>query len=101
MKKVALLVCAVFVAGLVLGAATPALAAGKTHDLTATVVSVDVENKKITFKDEKGEEKTAPVMGKAVDSLKTVHAGDKVNLTCTDNDKGEHLGVSAIAAAKS
>ena len=101
MKKVALLVCAVFIAGLVLVAATPALAAGKTHDLTATVISVDVENKKITFKDEKGEEKTAPVMGKAVDSLKTVHAGDKVNLTCTDNDKGEHLGVSAIAAAKS
>jgi len=100
MKKAAVLVCAVFVASLILGAVTPVLAAGKTHDMTATVVSVDVENKKITIKDEKGEEKTAPVMGKAVDSLKTIHAGDKVTLTCTDNDKGEHVGVSAIKIAK-
>jgi len=100
MKKVALLICAVFVAGLVLGAVTPVLAAGKTHDLTATVVSVDTENKKLTFKDEKGEEKSAPVMGKAIDDLKTIHAGDKVTLTCTDSDKGEHLGISAIKVAK-
>ena len=100
MKKLAFLICAVFVAGLVLGAVTPVLAAGKTHDVTGTIVSVDTENKKITFKDEKGEEKTAPVMGKAIDDLKTIHAGDKVTLTCTDSDKGEHLGISAIKVAK-
>jgi len=95
------MVCAVFVAGVVMSAMTPALAAGKTHDMTATVVSVDVQKKQITIKDEKGEEKTAPVMGKAIASLKTIKAGDKVTVTCTDNDKGEHLGVSAIKVDKS
>jgi len=100
MKKLALWVCAVFVAGLVLSVASPALAAGKTHDVTATIVSIDVENKQLTFKDDKGEQKTAPVMGKAVDELKTIKAGDKVTLTCTDNDKGEHMGVSGIKAAQ-
>ena len=96
MKKLAAVVCAVFVAALILGAVTPVLAAGKTHQVKATVVSVDLEGKKITIKDEKGEEKTAPVMDKAVDELKNIKAGDKVTLTCHDNDKGEHEGVTAI-----
>ena len=101
MRKVASLVCALFVAGLVLAQLTPALAAGKTHQLTATIVSVDMEKKTITIKDDKGEERTAPVLDKAVASLKNIHAGEKVNITCKDNDKGEHMGVTAIEAAKS
>jgi Cu/Ag efflux protein CusF len=96
MKKLAAVVCAVFVAALILGVASPALAAGKTHQVKATVVSVDAAAKTITIKDEKGEEKTAPVMDKAVDELKNIKAGDKVTLTCHDNDKGEHEGVTAI-----
>jgi Cu/Ag efflux protein CusF len=96
MKKLAAVVCAVFVAALILGVVTPVLAAGKTHQMKATIVSIDTEGKKITFKDEKGEEKTAPVMDKAVDELKNVKAGDKVTLTCHDNEKGEHEGVTAI-----
>src|SRR5262245_1672218 len=100
MKKLALWVCAVFVTGLILGVVSPALAAGKTHDVAATIVSIDLENKQLTFKDDKGEQKTAPVMGKAVDELKAVKAGDRVTLTCTDNEKGEHMGVSAIKAAQ-
>ena len=49
MRKVASLVCALFVAGLVLAQLTPALAAAKTHQLTATIVSVDMEKKTITI----------------------------------------------------
>ena len=96
MKKLAAVVCAVFVAALVLGVVSPALAAGKTHQVKATVVSIDMEGKTITIKDEKGEQKTAPVMDKAVYELKNFKAGDKVTLTCHDNEKGEHEGVTDI-----
>ena len=37
---------------------------------------------------------------KAMASLKKVKAGDKVTLTCQDNDKGDHEGVAAIKIAK-
>ena len=96
MRNLAAMVCVLFVASLILGVATPAFAAAKTHQMKATVVSIDVENSKITIKDEKGEEKTAPVMDKAVEELKNLKAGDKVTLTCTDNEQGEHQGVTAI-----
>ena len=100
MRKVALLVCAVFAAGLMLAQTHPVSAAGKTHNMMATVVSVDVDAKKITFMDDTGSNMTAPVLDKAVASLKKVKAGDKVNMTCQDNDKGDHEGVSAIKIAK-
>ena len=96
MRTLAAVICAVFVAGMVLAVANPALAAGKTHQMKATIVSIDMEGKTITIKDEKGEQKTAPVMDKAVEELKTVKAGDKVTLTCQDNEKGEHQGVTEI-----
>ncbi len=96
MRNLAAVMCALFVAGLILGVSSPAVAAGKTHQVKATVVSVDLEHNQITITDEKGEQKTAPVMDKAVEELKTVKAGDKVTLTCQDNDKGEHEGVTAI-----
>ena len=72
---------------------------GKTHEVTAEVVSVDAEKSTITIKGEK-ENKTAPVDAKAAGALKTVKAGDKVTLTCWDNAKGEHVKVIAIAPAK-
>jgi hypothetical protein len=59
-----------------------------------------MEAKTVTIKDDKGEPKTAPVMGKAIESLKTLKAGDMVTLTCQDNEKGEHEGVTAIKMAK-
>jgi beta-lactam-binding protein with PASTA domain len=101
MRKLAALLCAVSVAGLLLAPMAPAWAAGKTHQMKATVVSVNLEAKLITIKDEKGEEKTAPVLDKAVEALKTVRAGDKVTVTCSDNEKGEHEGVSEIKVATS
>jgi len=119
MKKFALLLSFVFVTGVAVAeeakkpeaAKTPEQAAaakveakavaekGKTHEVTAEVVSVDAEKSTITIKGEK-ENKTAPVDAKAAASLKTVKAGDHVTLTCWDNAKGEHEKVIAIAPAK-
>ncbi len=124
MKKFALLLSLVFVAGLAVAdeakkaeaPKTPEQAAaakteakaetakaaadkGKTHEVTAEVISVDAEKNTITIKGEK-ENKTAPVDAKAAGALKTVKAGDKVTLTCWDNAKGEHVKVIAIAPAK-
>ena len=123
MKKFALLLSVVFVAGLAVAdeakkadaPKTPEQAAavkieakaetakavaekGKTHEVTAEVVSVDAEKNTITIKGEK-ENKTVPVDAKAAGALKTTKAGDKVSLTCWDNSKGEHVKVVAIAPA--
>jgi hypothetical protein len=112
MKKFALLLSFVFLAG-VAGAqeaakpadkAAPAKAATtapavKTHQVTTEVVSVDTTKHTITLKGEK-ENTTAPVEGKALTHLKNVKAGEKVTVTCRDNDKGEHQAVTEIAAVK-
>ena len=69
---------------------------GKTHQVEAEVVSADANRHTITIKGEK-ENKTVPVDKKALASLKTVKAGDKVTLTCWDNAKGEHVKITGIA----
>jgi Cu/Ag efflux protein CusF len=99
MRKVAVLMVAVLVAGLMLLGATPATAAGKTHDLTGTVVSADVAAKKLTFKDDTGTSMTSPVLDSAMASLKKVKAGEHVTLTCQDNEQGDHQGISKIVVA--
>jgi Cu/Ag efflux protein CusF len=107
MKKLIVLACAAVVAvmmlapGSTLSAKAAKQAKGKSHSLTATVESIDMDAKQITIKDEKGESKTAPVLQSALAGLKTVKAGDKVKITCHDNAKGEHEGVSAIKVVKS
>ncbi|HKY31981.1 MAG TPA: hypothetical protein VJV23_05545 [Candidatus Polarisedimenticolia bacterium] len=73
---------------------------GKKHDVTAEIVAVDANAKTITIKGEKGENKTVPVTGEAVSALATVKAGDRVVLTCMDDDKGQHQSVTAIKPAK-
>jgi hypothetical protein len=100
MKKLTMFVGALAVAGLLVALASPVFAGGKTHKMTAEIVSVDIEGKTITIKDDKGEQKTAPVLGKAADDLKSLKAGEKVELTCQDNEKGEHEGVAAIRVMK-
>jgi len=96
MKRMSRLLAVLPTLGLALALATPVLAKGKTHDVTAEVVSVDLAAKVITIKDETGENKKVPVLPSALESLKTVKAGDNVLLTCQDNEKGEHQGVSDI-----
>ena len=100
MRKVLPFVFAAFVAASVSAHLSPVLAAGKTHDMVGTVVSVDAAGKKITFKDDTGTSMTVPVLDKAVGSLKTLKAGQEVTLTCQDNENGDHEGVSAIKVAK-
>ena len=121
MKKAALLLSFVFVAGVAVADEAPkasdvkapvaaaeskatasthaAKAAVKTHKVEAEVVSTDAAAKTITIKSETGENKTAPVEGKAVAALKTVKAGEKYTLTCRDNEAGEHQAVVAIMKA--
>ncbi len=72
----------------------------KTHVVTAEVVKIDAAAKTITVKDEKGVEATEPVEGRALAELKTLNAGEKVRLTCRDNDKGEHQAIVNIRPAR-
>jgi hypothetical protein len=119
MKKFALLMSFAFVAGVAVAqepapapetGKAPAVAksadtakahahAAKNHDVQAEIVSVDLEKNTLTLKGET-ENKTVPVEGKAIAALKTVKAGDKLTLTCKDNEKGEHQAVVDIKPEK-
>ena len=96
MKKLARWAFAVAVVGLILAPVTPVLAGAKTHDMHATVVSIDLETKELTFENMDGETMTAPVLDKALKSLETLKAGDKVTVTCQDTEEGKHEGISKI-----
>lgn len=69
--------------------------AAKTHALEAEVVSYDASKKTLTIKGTP-DNKTLSVDAKAVASAADLKAGDMVTLTCRDNEKGEHLGVSGV-----
>ena len=109
MKKLALLLSALLVAGAAYASqATTApakakepksMAAGKTHTVEAEVVSADATAKTLTIKGDAGD-KTVPVEGAAVAELKSVKAGEKVKLTCRDNEKGEHQAITHITVEK-
>ena len=106
MKKFALLLPLMLVAAVAFAQETskttaPAkaqVAAMKTHEVTAEVVSIDTVKHTITLKGEK-ENSTSPVEGKALASLKNIKAGEKVTVTCRDNEKGEHQAVTEIKPA--
>ncbi len=101
MRHTLLILGAVLLTGLIAAQSSPVKAAGKTHDVSATIVSVDVQAKKITFQDDAGATNSAPVLDKAVESLKSVKAGEKVILTCRDSESGGIEGVIAIRPAAS
>lgn len=98
MKKLGSILSAVLIAALVLAIPSAAFAVGKTHEMTVEIVSIDAKAKSITIKDEAGEH-TAPLMGAAITEAKAYKAGDKVVVTCQDDEKGEHQGVKAIKKA--
>jgi len=99
-KGIALVVCLALAASLLMAGDMKATdTKGKTHKMNVEIVSVDAATNMITVKDAKGEEHTAPVMGKAIDSLKMYKAGDHVTVVCQDNEKGEHQGVVNITKA--
>ena len=111
MKKLALLLPLMLAAGVAFAQETSKTntagkvqqsIAGKTHQVTAEVVSIDAEKHTITLKGDTANN-TAPVEGKALAALKSVKPGEKVTVTCRDNDMGEHQAVTEIkpaAAAK-
>ncbi|HSD67344.1 MAG TPA: hypothetical protein VLF95_11620 [Vicinamibacteria bacterium] len=108
MKKLALLLCALFVVAGVASAAQatapakpakPMATAMKTHVVEAEVVSADATAKTLTIKGETGD-KTVPVEAAAAAHLKDLKAGEKVKLTCRDNDKGEHQAITHITVEK-
>jgi len=99
MKKFASIVCTILIAALVIAVPATAFAAGKTHDMKGTVVSVDTKANTMTFTDEKGESHTAPLMDKAIKEAASVKAGEKVSLTCQDTDQGAHQGIIKIKKA--
>ena len=111
MKKTALLLSAFFVVAGVATAAAPKpvtkpahaattqAATGKTHVVEAEVVSADPTASTLTVKGEK-ENAILKVDASAAGQLKALKAGQKVKLTCRDNDKGEHEAVTHIAAEK-
>jgi Cu/Ag efflux protein CusF len=73
----------------------------KTHIVNTEVVKADVAAKQITVKGPNNTEMTMPCQGKAIAELSSVKAGEKVDLVCQDNDKGEHQAIVGIKPAKS
>jgi len=98
-RRVSRLLALPLTLGLAVGLAVPVAADAKAHDITAEVVSVDPAAAVITIREEGAEKRAVPVLPSALEGLKTVNAGDKVTLTCQDNEKGEHQGVIAIKLA--
>ncbi len=108
MKKLAWLLCLLFAAGVAFAQETEEkeaektpekVAAVKTHDFEAEVVSADFKAKTITIKGEE-DDKTFPVGEKALASLKEIKGGEDVTLTCEDDDEGEHKQIVAIDVKK-
>jgi hypothetical protein len=107
MKRFAMLLSFALVAGVAVAdeakpaadskaAAAKTEAVAKTHDVNVQFVSSDAAKSTITVKGEDGKENTVPVEGKALASLKTLKANEKITVTCRDNDKGEHQAITAV-----
>ena len=69
-------------------------------DMTVQIVSVDRRSKNITIRNENGGTESLPVLGDAGRHLGMLRTGRMFTLTCQDNEKGEHQGITAIKAAK-
>jgi opacity protein-like surface antigen len=74
--------------------APAAPAAEKSKTIDAEVVSADATAKTLTIKGDPN--KTLTVDASAVGSLKDLKSGDKVKITCRQNDMGETQAVTKI-----
>jgi hypothetical protein len=105
MKKLAIMLSMLLVAATASTQTTPQKAepakpaAMKTHVVDAEVVSADATAKTLTIKGET-ENKVLKVDAVAVGHLKNLKAGEKVKLTCRDNEKGEHEAITKIVVEK-
>ncbi len=70
-------------------------AAMKTHVVEAEVVSADAKAKTLTIKGDP-DNKVLKVDAAATTHLMHLKAGEKVKLTCRDNEKGEHEAITKI-----
>ena len=68
----------------------------KYHDVSGTFVSSDAKSNMFTIKFDDGSTSTGKAEGNAVKQLKSLKQGDKITLTCKDNEKGEHLAATEI-----
>ena len=106
MKRTLMLAGLVFAASLVLTHGAPApqdlpsKALRKIHEWNAVIVSVDVVNESVTFKDEKGETVTVPASVNILGKLKQLKPGEKVNLTCEDDPNGVHESIVKFKPVK-
>ncbi len=73
-----------------------------THEVTMTLVSMDLEKQTVTLKGADGKEVTVPAKGEALASLKNkkVKAGDEVIATCQDTAEGKHEAVTDLKPKK-
>jgi len=105
MKKLAVLLSTLLVAGAAFAAqtaekkATPTKPAMKTHVVETEVVSADAVAHTLTVKGEK-ENATYKVDASATGRLKELKAGEKIKVTCRDNEKGEHQAITHIEVLK-
>jgi hypothetical protein len=72
----------------------------KYHDISGTLVSADAKTSMCTIKFDDGSTGTGKAEGDALKALAGLKAGDKISVTCKDNEKGEHLSATAIKALK-
>ena len=72
----------------------------KYHDVSATFVSADAKANTFTVTLDDGSTTTGKAEGPAVKALAGLKAGDKISMTCKDNEKGEHLAATAIKVLK-
>ena len=100
LRRASIVMAGLLVLGLVALPALSGEAKGKTHEVTVELVKYDATAKTVTFKTEDGEEKTAPVMDKAMKAFESIQPGTKVVLTCQDNEAGEHQAVTMVKPAK-
>ena len=79
-----------------------AAAAGdfKYHDVDGTFVSADKKGHMFTIKFDDGTTSTGKAEGDAAKALVSLKQGDKITVTCKDNEAGEHLAATAIKVAK-
>lgn len=70
------------------------------HDVTATFVSADTKSNNFVIRFDDGSTSSGMAEGSAAKMLGSLKAGDKVSVTCKDNDKGEHLSATAIKVLK-
>lgn len=98
MRKFALALVILAIASAPMVFAGEEMGKGTTHDLTVTLVSMDLDAHTITLKKPDGTEVTVPVKGEALASLKSkkVKAGETVVATCLDDEEGNHQAVTDL-----